>query len=141
MSIPRFRKVSTRAARRSYLLFSAFLIAFYSSVTEARFGGMSQQMKSEQASTAQSGYLYLGASDSDPIIDYDGNHGASGRPDFLYSPDTGPRVVEFYAPWCPHVRAFIFHRMTCAILICLTYNFRHLSVKRCDRIISHTPKG
>lgn len=25
------------------------------------------------------------------------------RPDFIYGPNQGPRVVEFYAPWCPHV--------------------------------------
>jgi thiol-disulfide isomerase/thioredoxin len=29
------------------------------------------------------------------------------RPDFIYGPNQGPRVVEFYAPWCPHVRAFV----------------------------------
>jgi Erv1 / Alr family len=29
------------------------------------------------------------------------------RPDFLYGPNQGPRVVEFYAPWCPHVRFFV----------------------------------
>ena len=39
-----------------------------------------------------------GAKDEDP-------HG--DRPDFIYGPNQGPRVVEFYAPWCPHVRSFV----------------------------------
>jgi hypothetical protein len=29
----------------------------------------------------------------------------ASKPDFLYGPNQGPRVVEFYAPWCPHVRS------------------------------------
>jgi hypothetical protein len=29
------------------------------------------------------------------------------RPDFIYGPNQGPRVVEFYAPWCPHVRVCV----------------------------------
>jgi thiol oxidase len=28
------------------------------------------------------------------------------RPDFLYSTNNGPRIVEFYAPWCPHCQTF-----------------------------------
>jgi hypothetical protein len=95
---------SQPAKRSNFFIFVFLFITFYSSVTVARFGGMSQQIKAEKISTPESGYLYLGTTDSYPINDYDGNHGASGRPDFLYSPDTGPRVVEFYAPWCPHVR-------------------------------------
>ena len=26
------------------------------------------------------------------------------HPAFIFSLDNGPRVIEFYAPWCPHVR-------------------------------------
>jgi thiol-disulfide isomerase/thioredoxin len=31
------------------------------------------------------------------------------RPDFLYSTDNGPRIVEFYAPWCPVCQDFRDH--------------------------------
>jgi thiol-disulfide isomerase/thioredoxin len=31
------------------------------------------------------------------------------RPDFLYSTDNGPRIVEFYAPWCPFCQTFRDH--------------------------------
>lgn len=98
---------SWQSATRNNCLFSVifFVALLYSSVTEARFGGISEQKKAEQFATPESGYLYLGTTDADPVIDYNGNNGATGRPDFLYSPDAGPRVVEFYAPWCPHVRA------------------------------------
>lgn len=94
----------SRSPKRFYGLFSVYLFVtcFYSSVTEARYGGIAPQKKAEPISTPVSGYLYLGTTDSEPVMDY---NGTTGRPDFLYSPDTGPRVVEFYAPWCPHVRA------------------------------------
>lgn len=93
---------NSQSAKRSYFFFSVFCIVAFlnSSVTEARFGGISQQIKAEQILTPESGYLYLGTTDSEPVIDF---NGTTGRPDFLYSPETGPRVVEFYAPWCPHV--------------------------------------
>jgi hypothetical protein len=25
------------------------------------------------------------------------------EPEFIYGANTGPRLIEFYAPWCPHV--------------------------------------
>jgi thiol-disulfide isomerase/thioredoxin len=31
------------------------------------------------------------------------------RPDFLYSTNNGPRIVEFYAPWCPFCQNFRDH--------------------------------
>jgi thiol-disulfide isomerase/thioredoxin len=31
------------------------------------------------------------------------------RPDFLYSTNNGPRIVEFYAPWCPFCQSFRHH--------------------------------
>ena len=36
------------------------------------------------------------------IIDYEPD--GTDNPDFIYGTNQGPRVVEFYAPWCPHVR-------------------------------------
>lgn len=46
-------------------------------------------------------YLYH-IEEADGIIhDYDDT--SNPTPDFLYGLHQGPRVVEFYAPWCPHV--------------------------------------
>jgi len=55
------------------------------------------------------GHLYLGLNDSEPILDYEAGPDDVDpvRPVFLYGPNTGPRVVEFYAHWCGHVRSMI----------------------------------
>jgi hypothetical protein len=55
-------------------------------------------------------YLYHTEDAAGIIIDYEPPPEVSdknkdlNRPDFLYGPNQGPRIVEFYAPWCPHVR-------------------------------------
>jgi hypothetical protein len=57
--------------------------------------------KGEIASVNKEDYLYHTDEASGVIIDYEP---ASITPDFIYGADQGPRVIEFYAPWCPHVR-------------------------------------
>jgi hypothetical protein len=43
------------------------------------------------------------------IVDYEPEEGAKlNRPDFIYGANQGPRVVEYYAPWCPHVSTTYF---------------------------------
>ena len=49
---------------------------------------------------AKKGYLYAGTDDASPVIEFEG---PDDRPDFVLSRNKGHRVVEFYAPWCPHV--------------------------------------
>jgi thiol-disulfide isomerase/thioredoxin len=57
-------------------------------------------------------YLPLGA-DANPVIEYQPKEGENAeRPDFLYDANNGPRVVEFYAPWCPHCQIFRNHYIT-----------------------------
>jgi hypothetical protein len=42
--------------------------------------------------------------DALPVVEYNPeDEQRASRPDFIFGPDNGPRVVEFYAPWCPHV--------------------------------------
>jgi hypothetical protein len=44
------------------------------------------------------------------IVDYEPEEGEKlNRPDFIYGANQGPRVVEYYAPWCPHVSTTYFY--------------------------------
>lgn len=58
-------------------------------------------------------YLYYAQDvDTSPVIEYmpDADATDPNHPDFLYRPQAhGPRIVEFYAHWCPHCRRFRDH--------------------------------
>lgn len=61
--------------------------------------------ENESDSDDQDQFLYS-EDDADPIIDYRGN---GTNPGFLFGLNNGPRMVEFYAVWCPHCRHFRDH--------------------------------
>jgi hypothetical protein len=60
----------------------------------------------EEEEEEDNDYLYAN-DDAVPIIEYIPDIPEDGQeaelPYFLLGPESGPRVVEFYAPWCPHV--------------------------------------
>jgi len=86
-------------------LTTAFLFLLIKRETRAEAENGHVEVESEEDEEEGSDYLYEGA-DSDPIQEFilvDADEGVVERPSFLFGADNGPRVVEFYAPWCPHV--------------------------------------
>jgi len=78
-------------------------------------------------------YLYHEKSSS-IIFDYEPDPAQGDRPDFIYDPDQGPRVIEFYAPWCPHCRHFKSHYVDFAeqvTNVLKEYNYNGPAVKFC----------
>ena len=78
--------------------------------------------RSVYAASSSDEYLYHTEEAANIIIDHEPPKGATDKelitPDFIYAPNQGPRVVEFYAPWCPHVRLcsrFLYILIECAI--------------------------
>jgi thiol-disulfide isomerase/thioredoxin len=69
-------------------------------------------------------YSLLDANEMLPVIEYKlpedkslimkDKNDTSHLPDFLKSFNNGPRVVEYYAPWCPHCRSFAPHYVSTA---------------------------
>ena len=61
-----------------------------------------------RGSEDESEYLYHDE-DSSIIYDYEPDPEQGDHPKLIYDPSEGPRVIEFYAPWCPHCRHFQSH--------------------------------
>ena len=59
-------------------------------------------LEAKEEEKPEKNYLYL--ENAEPVVEFrpelDPN---PEKPAFLYGADTGPRLVLFYAPWCPHV--------------------------------------
>jgi hypothetical protein len=54
----------------------------------------------EEASESGDHSEYLYEEDAGPVIEYKSDAEDKMHPDFLFSTDNGPRMVEFYAWWC-----------------------------------------
>jgi hypothetical protein len=86
----------------------------------------------EKESENPEDYFLYGREEDKPVIDYRSeNEKDPSRPDFIFGPNTGPRVVEFYSPWCPHVG-------TARILAFLIVRFIRVSHDFLHRLFSHS---
>lgn len=103
------------------LLFAVFVLQLGSSARTV--------VHAKQKFSDADNYLYHTEDAAGIIIDYEPEKPETATPDFIYGADQGPRVVEFYAPWCPHVCAviasriipgLIIHHLHCTLIVSLT---------------------
>jgi len=68
-----------------------------------KFGATSEEKTDDKEDEPENDYLYS-EKDAFPVVEYRSRWEVDpGHPRFLFGAKNGPRVVEFYAPWCPHV--------------------------------------
>ena len=86
---------------RSSIRLGLFLLILFAATRVSRAGNTDD---AETVDYTDSYFLY-GLEEDKPVIDYrPGSEKDPVHPSFIFGSGNGPRVVEFYSPWCPHVR-------------------------------------